>query len=202
MASRIAWTQLRCGLPPREAAIAWRRDAVIDLDGFSSVAADPELDLLIRLQTSQGTAGAGRVVRTSEVFGHAGPMTVPDHARMTSRRQRAVIQAIRTFWRTPGVGSRLTLILVLGIEVMTPAAQVLVLTVATVGAITGWVSWTSPVYAVLMLGFGYALVSAAALLLRGGTPDAPVGKDLVRLLVRAPLELVVYRPVLTLSRLK
>ena len=202
MASRLAWTQLRCGLPPREAVIAWRRDAVIDLDGFSSVAADPELDLLVRLQTSQGTASAGRVVRTSEVFGHAAPMSVAEHARLTTRRQRAVVQAIRTFWRSPGVASRLTLMLVLGIEVMTPAAQLLVLTVATVGAIGGWVAWTSPIYAMLMLGFGYAVVSASALLLRGGTPDAPVGKDLVRLLVRAPLELVVYRPVLTLSRLK
>lgn len=202
MASRLAWTQLRCGLPPREAVVAWRRDALIDLDGFSSVAADPELDLLVRLQTSQGTAGAGRVVRTSEVFGHAGPMSVPQHAQLTTRRQRAVVQAIRTFWRTPGGASRLTLMLVLGIEVITPAAQVLVLAAATVGALGGWVDWTSPFYAGLMLAFGYAVVSASALLLRGGTPDAPVGKDLLRLLVRAPLELVVYRPVLTLSRLK
>ena len=85
---------------------------------------------------------------------------------------------------------------------LTPAAQLLVLAVATVGALGGWVAWTSPFYAVLMLGFGYAVVSASALLLRGGTPDAPVGQDLVRLLVRAPLELVVYRPVLTFNRLR
>jgi hypothetical protein len=200
MASRLAWTQLRCGLPPREAVVAWRRDAVLDLDGFSSVAADPELDLLVRLQTSQGTSG--RVVRTSEVFGHSEPLTIAQHARMTTTRQRAVMQAIRTFRTAPGVGSRLTLMLVLAIEVLTPAAQVLVLAAAVIGAAGGWLALSTPFYAFLMLTFGYAVVSASALLLRGGTPDAPSGADLVRLLVRAPLEFVVYRPVLSLQRLK
>lgn len=202
MVSRLAWTQLHCGLPPREAAIAWRRDAILDLDGFSAVAADPVLDLLVRLQTSQGTAGTGRVVRTSEVFGHAEALTIPQHAQMTNRRQRAVVEAIRTFRQTPAVASRLTLMLVLGIELLTPAAQVLTLAAAVAGAAGGWLAWSSPFYAFLMLTFGYALVSASALLLRGGTPDAPAGADLVRLLVRAPLELVVYRPVLALQRLR
>lgn len=202
MASRLAWTQLRCGLPPRDAVIAWRRDAVLDLDGFSTVAADPELDLLVRLQTTQGGGGAGRVMRTSEVFGHAAHVTIAEHARLTSTRQRAVRQAIATFWRTPGVGSRLTLLLVLGIEVLTPAAQGIVLAAATAGALGGWLGWSSPFYAVLLLTFGYALVSASALLLRGGTPDAPVGSELVRLLLRAPLEFTLYRPVLTWQRLR
>ena len=202
MASRLAWTQLRCGLPPREAVIAWRRDAILDLDGFSSVSADAELDLLVRLQTSQGPTGAGRVVRTSEVFGSAEALTIAQHAQMTSRRQRAVVEAIRTFRKAPAVASRLTLMLVLGIELLTPAAQALTLAAAIAGALGGWLAWSSPFYAFLMLTFGYALVSASALLLRGGTPDAPAGADLVRLLVRAPLEFIVYRPVLALQRLR
>src|SRR5687767_137751 len=77
MASRLAWHQLRCGVPPRDGVAAFRRDVVLTLGGFSVDAADPELDLLIRLQT-QPSGSAGRVVRTSEVFGHAG--TLPDRA--------------------------------------------------------------------------------------------------------------------------
>ena len=53
----------------------------------------------------------------------------------------------------------------------------------------------------LFLTFGYGLVSASALLLRGGTPGAPVTADLKRLLMRAPLEFVVYRPVFVWSML-
>ena len=76
MASRLAWHQLRCGLPPRDGVTAWRRDAVLELGGFAVEAADPELDLLIRLQTTKTDGPAGRVVRTSEVFGHTRKLTV------------------------------------------------------------------------------------------------------------------------------
>ena len=55
---------------------------------------------------------------------------------------------------------------------------------------------------VVSSGSGYAVVSASALLLRGGTPGAPSGPELKRLLMRAPLELLVYRPALVLSRLR
>jgi len=43
MASRLAWHQLQCGLPPRDGVTAWRRDAVLELGGFSLRAADAEL---------------------------------------------------------------------------------------------------------------------------------------------------------------
>jgi hypothetical protein len=43
-------------------------------------------------------------------------------------------------------------------------------------------------------------MSASALLLRGGTPGAPSGADLTRLLLRAPLEFAVYRPALLWAR--
>jgi hypothetical protein len=200
MASRLAWHQLRCGVPPREGVVAWRRDALLDLGGFSTAAADGELDLLVRLQTSPADGAGGRVVRTSEVFGHAAAISVERHAVVTSQRQRAVLQALRTFWAAPGAGSRLTLMLVLTLELMTPGAQVLVVLAAVFGALTGLSSWPTPFYAALMLTCGYGVVSSSALLLRGGAPDGPVGRDLVRLLLRAPLEFAVYRPVLVWKR--
>src|SRR5436190_4258594 len=60
MASRLAWHQLRCGIPPRDGVSAFRRDALLEIGGFSVGAADAELDLLIRLQTGPRS---GRVVR-------------------------------------------------------------------------------------------------------------------------------------------
>lgn len=203
MASRLAWHQLQCGLPPRDGVTAWRRDAVLELGGFSLRAADAELDLLVRLQTSETERAAGRVVRTSEVFGRATTLPVVEAASRAARRQRAVIEALRTFRAMPGRHqARRTMRRVMLVELLTPAAQVLVLSMIVLITVAGWVSWPTPWLTVLLLTFGYAVVSASALLLRGGTPGAPSGAELKRLLMRAPLELLVYRPALIWSRLR
>jgi cellulose synthase/poly-beta-1,6-N-acetylglucosamine synthase-like glycosyltransferase len=202
MASRLAWHQLRCGLPPREGVAAWRRDAILELGGFSIAAADAELDLLVRLQTSGAKLAAGRVVRTSEVFGHADTMKVSGAAQLVSRRQRAVLEALRTFRKTPGTHpARGTMMFVLAVELMTPAAQAVLVVLIAAATLFGATGISSPGLLLLLLTFGYGLVSASALLLRGGTPGAPSGADLKRLLIRAPLELAVYRPALVWSRL-
>jgi len=201
MASRLAWHQLRCGLPPRDGVTAWRRDAVMELGGFSTTAADAELDLLVRLQTSQGDGPSGRVVRTSEVFGHAATLTVHGAAALAARRQTALLEALKTFRETPGSSpARRTMKIVVGAELLTSAAQGLVAVLILAAAALGWVSWKAPYLTFLMLTFGYAVVSASALLLRGGTPGAPSGPELTRLLLRAPLEFAVYRPALVWAR--
>jgi cellulose synthase/poly-beta-1,6-N-acetylglucosamine synthase-like glycosyltransferase len=202
MASRLAWHQLQCGLPPRDGVTAWRRDAVMELGGFSTTAADPELDLLVRLQTSRSGGPSGRVVRTSEVFGHAATSTVRGAAALASRRQNALIEALRTFRRAPGKDPmRRTMTIVVGVELLTSLAQGTVAVLIVAAALAGWVSWRTPYLTFLLLTFGYAVVSASALLLRGGTPGAPSGADLKRLLLRAPLEFAVYRPALVWARI-
>ncbi|HJR59020.1 MAG TPA: hypothetical protein VJ813_06480, partial [Vicinamibacterales bacterium] len=175
----------------------WRRDALLELGGFSVDAADAELDLLIRLQTQTGGV-AGRVVRTSEVFGRTATVTVTGAAQVAARRQRAVVEALRTFAASRESGSaRLVMMCVLAVELITPAAQVVVIAMILAGTAVAWVNWTAPFLVLLFLTFGYGLASASALLLRGGTPGAPSGTDLWRLLVRAPLEFAVYRPALS-----
>jgi cellulose synthase/poly-beta-1,6-N-acetylglucosamine synthase-like glycosyltransferase len=110
MASRLVWYELRGGLPPRESVVAWRRDAVLELGGFSLSATDPDLDMVARLQISRHERAAGRVVRSSEVFGHAAPTSIARQAIMTNRRRRALFEALRTFWNAPDIrGDRLTL---------------------------------------------------------------------------------------------
>nr|MBA3298141.1 hypothetical protein [Acidobacteriota bacterium] len=202
MASRLAWHQLRCGVPPKDGVTAWRRDALLELGGFSVDAADAEFDLLIRLQTIRTESAAGRVVRTSEVFGRLNTLTVARAAATAGRRRRALLEAFRTFATRPASGAgRLTMMCVLAVELVTPVAQVFVIAAVLVGTAAGWISWTAPFFVLLSLTFGYGLVSASGLLLRGGTPGAPAGADLKRLLMRAPLEFVVYRPAFVWSRL-
>ena len=201
MASRLGWQQMECGLPPRDGVSAWRRDAVLELGGLSVNAPDAELDLLIRLQTSHAANATGRIVRTSEVFGHAPALTIPAASRVAGRRRRAVFYAFQTYRALPGgTPARVMMLSVLGLELLTPAAQGIAAAVILASTAAGWVSWYAPLLLLLMLAFGYGLMSASALLLRGGSPGAPSGSDLTRLLWRAPLELAVYRPALIWAR--
>jgi cellulose synthase/poly-beta-1,6-N-acetylglucosamine synthase-like glycosyltransferase len=203
MASRLAWHQLRCGLPPRDGVTAWRRDAVLELGGFSLRAADAELDLLVRLQTMQAEGVGGRVVRTSEVFGRTPTVTLAEAAAAAHRRQRAILEALKTFRAMPGRHpARLTMMRVMMVELLTPSTQVVAAFLTLLAAGAGWVGWQAVWLTVLLLTFGYAVASASALLLRGGTPGAPSGDELKRLLLRAPLELIVYRPALICSRFR
>ena len=87
------------------------------------------------------------------------------------------------------------------VELLTPAAQAVVAMMVVAGAAVGWVIPTAPWLTFLLLTFGYGLVSASALLLRGGTPGAPSGADPKRLLIRAPLEFAIYRPALVWARI-
>ncbi|MEO6212827.1 MAG: hypothetical protein ABIP65_04290, partial [Vicinamibacterales bacterium] len=160
MASRLAWHQLRCGIPPRDGVSAWRRDAVLELGGFSVDAADEEFDLLIRMQTSDNRRGAGKVIRTSEVFGHLETLSVARAAATAGRRRRALLEAFRAFETSRTAGeTRLTMMCVLAVELFTPAAQVFALAAIVAGTALGWVSWTAPFLALLFLTFGYGLMS-------------------------------------------
>jgi hypothetical protein len=202
MASRLAWHQLSCGVPPLDGVVAWRRDAVLELQGFSMDAADPELELVVRLQTVETDRAAGRVVRTSEVFGQTPPLTIARAASRSAVRQRAVVEALRALAASPrSVHARLRMMSVLSVELFTPAAQVMAMMLILAGTAAGWFGWRTPFYAVVMLAFGYGVVSASALLLRGGAAGAPVGAGLRRLLLRAPLEFLVYRPALAWARI-
>jgi cellulose synthase/poly-beta-1,6-N-acetylglucosamine synthase-like glycosyltransferase len=200
MATRLTWHQDRPGLAPSDSVIAWRRDAVLDVGGFSTFAADPQMDLLVRLQTSHPD---GRVVRTSEVFGHAPTLALGAAAQAAAERRRALLEAFATFWKARGrAGRRLALLPALAIELVTPLLELFVVAVAVSGAIAGWLGWIAPAAALVMLVFGNGLVSAAALLLRGGAPGAPAAVELRRLLIRTPLEPAVYRPALVWARLR
>ena len=201
MASRLAWHQLSCGVPPRDGVAAFRKDVILTLGGFSVDATDPEFDLLIRLQTQPETS-SGRVVRTSEVFGHASTLTDSQVATAAAHRRRALREAFGTLSESGNGVSRLRLLMmsVLAVELITPATQVFALAAILIGSVVGLLDWQAPFLALLFMTFGYGLVSSSALLLRGGTPGAPAGVDLRRLLLRAPLEFVVYQPALIWAR--
>lgn len=200
MFTRLFWGQLRHGLGPEDGVSIWRRDAVLQASGFSTTAADPDLDMMFRLQQFV-RHDERRFVRNDETFGESGT-TGADAARTRLRqRQRAALEAAT--WgpdAAKSVGLR-TLAYFLQSELVTPVAQFWVVAATLGGAVAGWFTWPTAALSLLLLSFGTGAVSAAALLLRGAHPHAPDARELRALLALAPLEVLVYGPRNLVARL-
>lgn len=194
MFTRLFWGHLRHGLGPEEGVAIWRRDAVLQANGFSRTAADPDLDMMFRLQ-QHVRHDERRFVRNDETFGAASTTDASGARTRTRQRQRAALQAAAT-WGPEGARSVgvTTLAYFVQSELLTPLAQFWVVAGTIGGAAAGWFPWTTAALAVLLLSFGTGAVSAAGLLLRGAHPNAPDGRELKALLALAPLEVLVHSP--------
>jgi hypothetical protein len=190
MESRIVWRTLRNGFAPRDAVVVWRRDALVLSGGFSTTAADADLDMMVRLQTSTAPGVGGQIVRTAEIFGCVEPRALSAAMAATARRQLAALQAISLLVRSKRSDTP-ALMYFAGAELLTPLAQGWLVCATAIGAAGGWITKGDFMLVVLLLSLGNAILSGAALLLRGSAPDAPGERRLRELLVVAPLAFVV-----------
>ena len=157
--------------------------------------------MMFRLQT-RGIEGGGRFDRGVDVFGRVGPQPMRGALRLSGRRQLAALAILAAWVRGRASGLRLkTLAYFIESEIVTPLAQVWIVLATLIGAGVGWFSWTSVFLAVVLLSFGNAAVSMAALLLRGSSAGAPEEPELRRLLAAGPFEFILYRPALAVARI-
>ena len=190
MHSRVIWRTARAALAPGDAVVVWRRDAVAQAGGFSSAAADPHLDMMIRVQTSAAPGVRGLVVRTAEVFGHRRARTMVEYVRRIAHRQVAALQAVSSL-TAAGPNARLMLGYCFVSDVLTPCVQAWVVVATISGAAAGWWPWVNAALAAVLLAFGQAIVTCAAVLVRGSLSFAPDARGLQRLLLLTPLEFIV-----------
>ena len=210
MESRLVWRARRGALGPRDALLVWRRDAILQAGGFSTRAADPDLDMMVRLQTRSSTgpeqpAGpcsiAGHVVRTGEIFGHMAPRPSGELLRVVARRQLAALQAlfalVRLHTTVPGMVGFFFVS-----EILTPFAEAWAVSGTIGAAAAGWLPWIDVGLVLLLLSLGNASVGAAALLLRGSVAQAADASGLARLLLVAPFEILITAPAATYARVR
>jgi hypothetical protein len=203
METRLAWRRLTAAVGPDRRVVVWRRDAMLAAGGFSHQAADPDLDMMIRLQAS-GAGRGHRIVRNPDVFGQIDPLTLGDEMAEAARDDRAGLAALRALVgrdarALPDDRARIWLVLS---RVVTPLAEVVALGSVVAGSAAGWFAWWTPLAVIVMLSFGTAMMSNAALLLRGVTPGGPDRREATALLALAPFEFVCLKPALAWARVR
>jgi hypothetical protein len=208
------------GLAARPAVSVWRRDALVQMNGFSRQAADPELDMMVRLQTGSagwaarvsGAAPTGDaldgepagappvVVQTPEIVGWRAPASAAALVQRAAGRRRAALEALGAWRRTAGP-LRPALVGTAALWIAVPLLQTWVVVGTAAGAAAGWYAWGDVLLAIAALAFGRALVTSAALLLRGSAADAPGGAALAGLLLLSPFEPLASIPAAAAVRL-
>jgi hypothetical protein len=200
MSTRLFWSRRATTLAPTDGVVIWRRDVVLQAGGFSSKAVDPELEMMVRLQ-QPARGDSRRFVTNEEAFGTAHVLAGRPARARARRDQRAALEllsrrASEVF--TLGTGTTAPLF---ESALLTPLAQLWVVLATITGAALGWFSWLAPVAVVAIIAFGTALVSAAALHVRGSQANAPDRLELKTLLLLAPLEVLLTRPARLVARL-
>jgi hypothetical protein len=175
--TKVTWNRLQDGLGLRSAVVVWRREALLELGGFPRQAVDAELEMLLRLQTS-AVDGQRAVVRSVEIVGQIEPRTLTTASRLLHYRPKELV------------------------DLVTTTLQIFILAGVLTGAAAGWWTWNSVLLVIALLSFGNAIITVAALLVRGAAPGAPTQHQLVRLLLLTPAEYILFRPAIALSRIK
>jgi len=198
MENRLLWSPHRPSLGGQAIVAVWRRDAVLKCGGFPSEAGDPALALMFAMQASGNDS---RFVRDSGIFGTADALPLAARIRAAGTRQRGAAQSLGSMLRQRGEMGWATWCAFAHAELLVPLAHVTLLALSLQAAVSGCTSWLTPVALLVVLAFGHAAVTAAALLLRGAAPGAPAETDLKSLLLSAPAEFFTTRPALALGRL-
>jgi hypothetical protein len=200
--TKVTWDRLQDGLGLRNAVVVWRREALLELGGFSRRVVDSELEMVLRLQSST-TDGLRAVVRSVEIVGQIEPRTLASASRLLRYRPKAVVDSLRAVdLSLSRPGRRVAVFAFLIAQLVTTTLQVFVLAGVLTGAVAGWWTWNSVLLVIALLSFGNAIITVAALLVRGAAPGAPTQQELVRLLLLSPAEYVFFRPAVALSRIK
>ncbi len=194
MESRLVWSEISGGIGPDNRVVVWRRDAILQRGGFSHDAIDPELELMASLHTfaAEGEGAPPAVVRTPAVFG------ATDASPAVATRYGAALEAMRVLRRR---SSGPALRWLVASHVVTPLGQAWMVFGTALAAAAGWLPWRDVALALVAVCFGQALVTTAALLVRGAAPGAPDERTVRWLLLLAPLEPIVRGPMTLAARL-
>jgi hypothetical protein len=176
-------------LKPADALVVWRREAVVAAGGFSSETADPDFDMMVRLQERSSDAPALHAAAGAQPFGWTPAGGLRLASASARRRQLAILQAAM---RNRSCAA--------GLELLAPFVQALWLLLMTASALIGWITPLDLLAVGVLLSFGSAILTTGALIARGSASDAPNLAVLTRLLLLTPLDVLLFRPALVRGR--
>jgi poly-beta-1,6-N-acetyl-D-glucosamine synthase len=207
--NRLAWSRFGFMLCSPGGFQIWRRDVLEELGGYSTSFTCEDIELTFRVH--EHFRREGREYQLPCLPDSVGITESPDtYAKLISQRerwQRVISETVvhyRHMWfnrRYGSVGFVGTPFYLLT-EVVSPAIEVVALATLAVAVAVGLFDPVTFVVVLAAMAFVNAALTAGAILLDDLQSRLYRKRDLARILAFAPLELLLYRPIIFWARLK
>jgi cellulose synthase/poly-beta-1,6-N-acetylglucosamine synthase-like glycosyltransferase len=207
--NRIAWSRHNFMLCAIGAFQVWRRDVVEEHGGWSRDYTCEDIELTFRLHERYLHAGTPyRIVCLPDPVGATeGPVSVRSLVSQRERWQRVTLE---TWWayrhmcfnpRYRNVG-KLGMPFYLLSEVLAPFFEVATVVILVTGIAAGLMSWDLLVWTTILIALVNGVFNTGAVLGVDRQAREYRVSSLLALFAIAPLELIVYRPIMTWARIK
>lgn len=205
--NRLAWSRLRFMLCTVGAFHIWRRDLLEEVGGFSSEFTCEDIEMTFRVHEKLLREGRPYEILSmpETVATTEGPARLRGLVKQRARWQRVIMETVVHYRRMFG-NKRYGTVGVVGVpfymitEIVAPFFEAASIITFVVAAWLGVVSW--PTFAVILglMAFSTATLTSVAVLLQDRTArDYPL-RALARMILVAPFDLFLYRPVLMWAR--
>lgn len=207
--NRIAWSRLDFMLCAVGAFQIWRRDVLEELGGFARGFTCEDIELTFRIHETYLREGRDyRILCLPDTVGVTeGPDTVRKLVAQRERWQRVILETVWSYRRMLG-RRRYRSVGLLGVpyyvlsEVLAPVFEVLALGTLAIAALLGLFDWRMFVLVSLTIALVNGAMTAAAVLGDDLQSRTYRLRGVAWLLLLAPLDLFLYRPIIVWARLK
>jgi cellulose synthase/poly-beta-1,6-N-acetylglucosamine synthase-like glycosyltransferase len=207
--NRIGWARGNFMLCSVGAFAIWRRDAIVELGGFSGAFTCEDIEFTFRVHERMRRAGRPfRVVALPDSVGRTeGPDTVRRLISQRARWQRVITETLWHYRRmlfNPRYGSAglIGVPYYVLVEVLAPVFQVLSVVLVPVAWWAGTLDVRDFTLIGAAIGLANGLLTNIALLLHDRGWRSYRTADLIRLMLLGPADLIAYRPVLMVAQAK
>jgi biofilm PGA synthesis N-glycosyltransferase PgaC len=207
--NRLAWSRLGFMLCSVGAFQIWRRDVLEEVGGYAKDFTCEDIELTFRVHEQFLREGRDYEIHClpDNVGTTEGPDTVRKLVSQRERWQRVIDETVwhyRRMWFNPRyrsvglVGAPFYLVT----EVLAPLVELVALVSLPVAVLLGVFDPVTFLVVLAAIAFTNATLTACAILFDDLQSRTYRRRDLARLLLLAPLDLVLYRPVIMWARLK
>ena len=207
--NRLAWSRFGFMLCSPGGFQIWRRDVLEEIGGYSSDFTCEDIELTFRIHERYRREGREYEIRClpDSVGVTESPGDVGKLVSQRERWQRVINETVlhyRRMWfrRRYGSVGMVGAPFYLLTEVVSPAIEVLALASLVAAVLLGIFDVQTFLVALAAMAFVNAALTAGAVLLDDVQSRLYRMRDLARLLVLAPFDLVLYRPIITWAKFK
>ncbi|HEV2611994.1 MAG TPA: glycosyltransferase [Noviherbaspirillum sp.] len=206
---RLAWSKLGSMLCVPGAFAVWRRDVVIEAGGFSSNFTCEDIEMTFRIH--EKFLREGRPYQIMSLHEMVAQTEGPDNAsalvRQRARWQRVTLETV-WHYRRMFLKPRYGIVGMLGVpyyiifEALAPLMQTLSFLALALLIVFGQVDWQMYTLFLATVVFANAIPTTMAILLYDQAYRRYSVRELARLLILGPMDLLLYRPILVYAGLR